>query len=157
MFANSGYVSEAAFTQAHPEKLRLLAPVTDTRAMRDGGDPAGDRQLGDVPQPPAGNAADDTTAAGPTTAGAAARADYRQRGTIEPVFGQFETRHRMTRSSRRGITAVTQRMAPRLRRTQPAQAPRPPPRALTPPPTAGPVHSTSDPRNYAMGSIRPAA
>jgi hypothetical protein len=49
--ADSGYVSEAAFAQAHAEKLRLLAPVTkDTRAMRDGGDPAGGRPLGNVPE-----------------------------------------------------------------------------------------------------------
>ncbi len=71
--ADSGYVSEAAFAQAHAEKLRLLAPVTkDTRAMRDGGDPAGGRTWATSPRPPAGNAACATTAAAPITASAAA-------------------------------------------------------------------------------------
>src|SRR4051812_23931981 len=38
LVADSGYVSEAVFAQAHAEKLRLLAPLSkDTRAMRDGG------------------------------------------------------------------------------------------------------------------------
>ena len=71
--ADSGYVSEAAFAQAHAEKLRLLAPITkDTRAMRDGADPAGGRLLGNVPRPRAGNAACATTAAAPTIASAGA-------------------------------------------------------------------------------------
>jgi transposase len=98
--ADSGYVSEAAFAQAHAEKLRLLAPVTkDTRAMRDGGDPAGGRPLGNVPETARGQR---------RLRHHRGRADYRQRGrTIEPVFGQLKTRQHMTRFSRRGITAVT--------------------------------------------------
>jgi hypothetical protein len=95
----SGYVSEAVFAQAHAEKLRLLAPVTkDTRAMRDGGDPAGGRPLGNVPETARGQRC---------LRHHRGRADYRQRGrTVEPVFGQLTTRQHMTRFSRRGIAAL---------------------------------------------------
>ena len=98
--ADSGYVSEAAFAQAHAEKLRLLAPVTkDTRAMRDGGDPAAGRNLRNVPETARGQR---------RLRHHRGRADYRQRGrTVEPVFGQLKTRQHMTRFSRRGISAVT--------------------------------------------------
>ena len=95
----SGYVSEAVFAQAHAEKLRLVAPVTkDTRAMRDGGDPAGGRPLGNVPETARGQRC---------LRHHRGRADYRQRGrTVEPVFGQLTTRQHMTRFSRRGIAAL---------------------------------------------------
>jgi len=98
--ADSGYVSEAAFAQAHAEKVRLLAPVSkDTRAMRDGGDPAAGRNLANVPETARGQR---------RLRHHRGRADYRQRGrTVEPVFGQLKTRQHMTRFSRRGLTAVT--------------------------------------------------
>jgi len=96
--ADSGYVTEDAFERAHADKIRLLAPLTkDTRAMRDGGDPAGG--LDKRPE----------TARGQRRLRHwRGRQDYRQRGrTVEPVFGQLKTRQNMTRFSRRGITAVT--------------------------------------------------
>lgn len=98
--ADSGYVTEDAFERAHADKIRLLAPLTkDTRAMRDGGDPAGGRRLDKRPE----------TARGQRRLRHwRGRQDYRQRGrTVEPVFGQLKTRQNMTRFSRRGITAVT--------------------------------------------------
>jgi transposase len=98
--ADSGYVSEAVFTKAHKDNIRLLAPLSkDTRLMRDGGDPAGGRDLSRLPE----------TARGQRRLRHwRGRADYRQRGrTVEPVFGQLKTRQNITRFSRRGITAVT--------------------------------------------------
>jgi transposase len=98
--ADSGYVSEAVFTQAHAEGIRLLAPVTkDTRAMRDGADPAAGRNLTNVPETARGQR---------RLRHPRGREDYRQRGrTIEPVFGQLKTRQHMTRFTRRGLTAVS--------------------------------------------------
>lgn len=98
--ADSGYVTEAVFAKAHTDKLRLLAPASkDTRLMREGGDPAGGRNLDNLPE----------TARGQRRLRHwRGRADYRQRGrTVEPVFGQIKTRQNMTRFNRRGITAVT--------------------------------------------------
>ena len=95
----SGYVSEAVFAQAHAEKLRLVAPATkDTRAMRDGGDPAGgrpragprDRARATLSAPP--------TAAAPTIASAGAPSSR--------CSGNVTTRQHMTRFSRRGIAAL---------------------------------------------------
>jgi hypothetical protein len=98
--ADSGYVTEDAFAQAHQQQLRLLAPLSkDTRQMRDGGDPADGRDLSRLPQ----------TARGQRRLRHwRGRADYKHRGrTVEPVFGQLKTRQNMTRFSRRGLTAVT--------------------------------------------------
>lgn len=98
--ADSGYVTEAAFAQAHADKIRLLAPLAkDTRKMREGGDPADGQNLTRRPE----------TARGQRRLRHwRGRADYAQRGrTVEPVFGQLKTRQNMTRFSRRGITAVT--------------------------------------------------
>jgi hypothetical protein len=98
--ADSGYVTEAAFAQAHCDNIRLLAPLSkDTRLMRDGGDPAGGQDLTRRPE----------TARGQRRLRHwRGRADYRQRGrTVEPVFGQLKTRQNMTRFTRRGIAAVT--------------------------------------------------
>jgi transposase len=97
---DSGYVTEAAFAQAHQNKIRLLAPLSkDTRLMREGGDPAGGKDLTRRPE----------TARGQRRLRHwRGRADYKQRGrTVEPVFGQLKTRQQMTRFSRRGITAAT--------------------------------------------------
>jgi transposase len=98
--ADSGYVTEDAFAQAHAQQIRLLAPLTkDTRTMRDGGDPAGGRDLHRLPETARGQR---------RLRHHRGRADYRQRGrTVEPVFGQLKTRQQMTRFSRRGLTAVT--------------------------------------------------
>jgi transposase len=98
--ADSGYVSEAVFTQAHQDNIRLLAPLSkDTRLMRDGGDPAGGQDLSRRPETARGQR---------RLRHHRGRADYRHRGrTVEPVFGQLKTRQNMTRFSRRGITAVT--------------------------------------------------
>lgn len=98
--ADSGYVTEDAFAQAHEQQIRLLAPLTkDTRQMRDGGDPAGGRDLSKLPETARGQR---------RLRHHRGRADYRQRGrTVEPVFGQLKTRQQMTRFSRRGLTAVT--------------------------------------------------
>jgi transposase len=98
--ADSGYVSETAFTQAHQDNIRLLAPLTkDTRLMRDGGDPAGGRDPTRLPETARGQR---------RLRHHRGRADYKQRGrTVEPVFGQLKTRQHITRFSRRGITAVT--------------------------------------------------
>ena len=98
--ADSGYVTEAAFAQAHQQRLRLLAPLgKDTRQLRDGGDPADGQDLTRRPE----------TARGQRRLRHwRGRADYKQRGrTVEPVFGQLKTRQTMTRFSRRGITAAT--------------------------------------------------
>lgn len=98
--ADSGYVTEAAFAQAHADKIRLLAPLgKDTRALREGGDPADGQNLTRRPE----------TARGQRRLRHwRGRTDYAQRGrTVEPVFGQLKTRQNMTRFSRRGITAVT--------------------------------------------------
>lgn len=98
--ADSGYVTEAAFSQAHRDNIRLLAPLgKDTRRMRDGGDPADGQNLTRRPE----------TARGQRRLRHwRGRADYKQRGrTVEPVFGQLKTRQNMTRFSRRGIAAVT--------------------------------------------------
>lgn len=98
--ADSGYVTEAAFARAHADKIRLLAPLAkDTRALREGADPADGQNLTRRPE----------TARGQRRLRHwRGRADYAQRGrTVEPVFGQLKTRQNMTRFSRRGITAVT--------------------------------------------------
>ena len=98
--ADSGYVSEAVFAKAHQDNIRLLAPLSkDTRLMRDGGDPAGGRDLVRLPE----------TARGQRRLRHwRGHADYRQRGrTVEPVFGQLKTCQNITRFSRRGLTAVT--------------------------------------------------
>ena len=98
--ADSGYVSEAVFAQAHQDDIRLLAPLSkDTRLMRDGGDPAAGKDLSRRPETARGQR---------RLRHHRGRADYRQRGrTVEPVFGQLKTRQNITRFSRRGITAVT--------------------------------------------------
>lgn len=98
--ADSGYVSEAVFTKAHQDNLRLLAPLSkDTRQMRDGGDPAAGQNLHQRPETARGQR---------RLRHHRGRQDYRQRGrTVEPVFGQLKTRQHMTRFSRRGLTAVT--------------------------------------------------
>lgn len=98
--ADSGYVSEAVFTKAHTDKIRLLAPLSkDTRLMREGGDPAAGEDLTRRPETARGQR---------RLRHHRGREDYRQRGrTVEPVFGQLKTRQNMTRFSRRGITAVT--------------------------------------------------
>jgi transposase len=98
--ADAGYASEEVFATAHAEGLRLLAPLSkDTRSLRDGGDPAGGRDLARFPE---------TTRAQRRLRHHRGRADYRQRGrTIEPVFGQLKNRQQMTRFTRRGLTAVT--------------------------------------------------
>jgi hypothetical protein len=98
--ADSGYVTEAAFAQAHTDKIRLLAPLAkDTLAMRDGGDPAAGANLDKRPETARGQR---------RLRHHRGRADYKQRGrTVEPVFGQLKTRQHMTRFTRRGITAVT--------------------------------------------------
>lgn len=98
--ADSGYVTEDAFRTAHEQQIRLLAPLTkNTRSMRDGGDPAGGKDLSKLPETARGQR---------RLRHHRGRADYRQRGhTIEPVFGQLKNRQNMTRFSRRGITAVT--------------------------------------------------
>jgi transposase len=98
--ADSGYVTEAAFAQAHADKIRLLAPLAkDTRALREAGDPADGQNLTRRPE----------TARGQRRLRHwRGRSDYAQRGrTVEPVFGQLKTRQNITRFSRRGITAVT--------------------------------------------------
>lgn len=98
--ADSGYVTEAAFAEAHREHLRLLAPLAkDTRQMRDGADPAAGENLTRRPE----------TAHGQRRLRHwRGRADYQQRGrTVEPVFGQLKTRQKMTRFTRRGLAAVT--------------------------------------------------
>jgi transposase len=100
LVADSGYVTEAAFAQAHADKIRLLAPLAkDTRRMREGGDPADGQNLTRRPE----------TARGQRRLRHwRGRTDYAQRGrTVGPVFGQLKTRQNMTRFSRRGITAVT--------------------------------------------------
>lgn len=76
--ADSGYVSEVVFVKAHQDKLRLLAPLSkDTRLMRDGGDPAGGRDLSRLPETARGQR---------RLRHHRGRADYRQRGrTVEPV------------------------------------------------------------------------
>jgi hypothetical protein len=98
--ADAGYASEQVFAQAHAEGMRLLVPLSkDTRNMRDGGDPAGGRNLARAPE---------TARAQRRLRHHRGRADYRQRGrTIEPVFGQLKNRQQMTRFTRRGYTAVT--------------------------------------------------
>lgn len=98
--ADSGYVTEDAFRLAHEQRIRLLAPkAKDTRAMREGGDPAGGRDLTRLPETARGQR---------RLRHHRGRADYRQRGrTVEPVFGQLKNRQQMTRFSRRGHTAVT--------------------------------------------------
>jgi hypothetical protein len=120
----SGYVSEAVFAQAHAEKLRLVAPVTkDTRAMRDGGDPAGGRPLGNVPE----TARRATLSAPPPRPRRLSPARAHRRAGVRathdpPAHDPLQPpRHRRPH----------QRMAPRLRRAQPAQALRPPPPALS--------------------------
>ncbi len=98
--ADSGYVTEDAFARAHTDKLRLLAPLAkDTRAMRDGGDPAAGQDLHRRPETARGQR---------RLRHHRGREDYRQRGrTVEPVFGQLKTRQHITRFSRRGLAAVT--------------------------------------------------
>lgn len=98
--ADAGYVTEDAFTRAHVQKLRLLAPLAkDTRKMRDGGDPANGADLSRRPETARGQR---------RLRHHRGRADYRQRGrTVEPVIGQLKTCQRMTRFARRGHTAVT--------------------------------------------------
>lgn len=100
VLADSGYVTEEAFRLAHEQRIRLLAPkAKDTRAMRDGADPAGGRDLSRLPETARGQR---------RLRHHRGRTDYRQRGrTVEPVFGQLKTRQQMTRFSRRGHTAVT--------------------------------------------------
>lgn len=100
VLADSGYVTEEAFRLAHEQRIRLLAPkAKDTRAMRDGADPAGGRDLSRLPETARGQR---------RLRHQRGRADYRQRGrTVEPVFGQLKTRQQITRFSRRGHTAVT--------------------------------------------------
>lgn len=100
VLADSGYVTEEAFRLAHEQRIRLLAPkAKDTRAMRDGADPAGGRDLSRLPETARGQR---------RLRHHRGRADYRQRGrTVEPVFGQLKTRQQITRFSRRGHTAVT--------------------------------------------------
>lgn len=97
--ADAGYTTEDAFTRAHAQKLRLLAPLAkDTRALRDGGDPAGGRDLTRLPETARGQR---------RLRHPKGRADYRQRGrTVEPVIGQLKTCQAMTRFSRRGLPAV---------------------------------------------------
>lgn len=98
--ADAGYASEDVFAQAHADGLRLLAPLSkDTRALRDGGDPSGGRDLTRFPE---------TARAQRRLRHHRGRADYKQRGrTVEPVFGQIKNRQQMTRFTRRGISAVT--------------------------------------------------
>lgn len=98
--ADAGYVTEDAFARAHQQKLRLLAPLAkDTRKMRDGGDPAGGRDLTRRPETARGQR---------RLRHHRGRADYRQRGrTVEPAIGQLKTCQGMTRFARRGHTAVT--------------------------------------------------
>lgn len=98
VLADAGYATEAAFAAADAQKLRLLCPLAkDTRALRDGGDPAAGKDLSRLPH----------TAAGQRRLRHwKGRADYRQRGrTVEPVFGQIKTCQGLTRFSRRGLTA----------------------------------------------------
>src|SRR5919204_274439 len=95
--ADSGYVTEAAFAQAHQQRLRLLAPLgKDTRQLRDGGDPADGQDLTRRPE----------TARGQRRLRHwRGRADYKQRGrTVEPVFG------------RRGAVCAEHVVEPGLRR-----------------------------------------
>jgi transposase len=98
--ADSGYVSEAIFTKAHTDKIRLLAPLSkDTRHLRDGGDPAAGQDLTRRPETARGQR---------RLRHHRGRQDYKQRGrTVEPVFGQLKTRQHITRFSRRGLSAVT--------------------------------------------------
>lgn len=98
--ADADYSSEAVFAEAHAQGLRLLAPLSkDTRALRDGGDPTGGRDLTRFPE---------TARAQRRLRHHRGRADYRQRGrTIEPVFGQIKARQQMTRFTRRALSAVT--------------------------------------------------
>lgn len=100
VLADSGYASEAVFAQAHTDRIRLLAPISkDTRALREGADPAAGRDLTKWPE---------TARAQRRLRHHRGRADYRRRGhTVEPVFGQLKTRQHMTRFTRRGLSAVT--------------------------------------------------
>jgi hypothetical protein len=46
VLVDAGYANEDTFARAHQQNLRLLAPLTkDTRALRDGADPTGERNL----------------------------------------------------------------------------------------------------------------
>lgn len=98
VLADAGYATEAAFATADAQKLRLLSPLAkDTRAFRDGGDPAAGKNLSRLPH---------TAAAQRRLRHWKGRADYRQRGrTVEPVFGQIKTCLGLTRFSRRGLSA----------------------------------------------------
>lgn len=97
VLADAGYGSEADFTRGETDRLRLLIPLAkDTYRVR-GADPDKGRDLRHLPA---------TARAQRRLRHWKGRADYARRArTIEPVFGQIKTRQRLTRFSRRGLTA----------------------------------------------------
>jgi hypothetical protein len=118
VLAGSGYVSEENFARAGTGRLRLLAPLAKDPARRHR---TRARNLDRLP------ATARTTRRLRHPRG---RHDCKMRArTVEPVPGQLKTCQKLTMMSRR--VRVRKRMAARLRRAQPPQAPPSPPDRLT--------------------------
>ena len=92
VLCDAGFVTEAAFTQARTDKIRLLAPAPKAR----NGQPA---DLSNRPETARGQR---------RLRHPRGQRDYALRAqTVEPVFGQLKTRQTITRFSCRSLDATT--------------------------------------------------
>jgi transposase len=97
VLADSGYASEENFARAGQDKLRLLAPLAKDPGRHRSRPPKRARHLDQYPA---------TVRARRRLQHHRGRQDYKLRArTVEPVFGQLKTCHKLTTMSRRGYTA----------------------------------------------------
>jgi Transposase DDE domain len=98
VLADAGYVSEENFARASQDKLRLLAPLAKDPSRPGGRSPKRTRHLDQYPA---------TARAIRRMHHPRGREDYKMRArTVEPVFGQLKTCHKLAMMSRRGLAGA---------------------------------------------------